>query len=70
MRRRARAGIVTLALALTALSSCGASGTSSEDRDAGGRRRPRPAAKPGRGGVALKRIGSFQSPVYVAGAPG
>jgi glucose/arabinose dehydrogenase len=71
MRRRARAGIVTLALAVTALSSCGASGTSSEDTAspaaAGG---PGPAAKPGRGGVALKRIGSFQSPVYVAGAPG
>ena len=72
MRRRARAGIVTLALALTALSSCGASGTSSEDTApaTAGSPGPSPAAKPGRGGVALKRIGNFQTPVYVAGAPG
>jgi glucose/arabinose dehydrogenase len=59
MRRRARAGIVTLALALTALSSCGASETSTAEQ-----------AKPGGGGLALKRIGNFDSPVYVAGAPG
>jgi glucose/arabinose dehydrogenase len=59
MRRRARAGIVALALALTALSSCGASGTSTAER-----------AKPGGRGVALKRIGDFESPVYVTGAPG
>jgi Glucose / Sorbosone dehydrogenase len=58
MRRRARAGIVTLALALTALSSCGASGTSTVER-----------AKSGGRGVALKRIGNFAEPVYVTGAP-
>src|SRR4051794_17509348 len=58
MRRRARAGIVALALALTALSSCGA-GTSTVER-----------ARPGGGGVALKRIGNFAEPVYVTGAPG
>src|SRR5215213_2456559 len=73
MRRRARAGLVILALALTALSSCGASGTSPTDTgpptvsagpaDGG-------AAKPGGRGVALRRIGSFQAPVYVTGAPG
>ena len=70
MRRRARAGIVTLALALTALSSCGASGTSSEDTASHPAAGPGTAAKAARGGVALKRIGSFQAPVYVAGAPG
>jgi glucose/arabinose dehydrogenase len=59
MRRRARAGIVALALALTALSSCGASGTSTVER-----------ARPGGPGIALKRIGSFAEPVYVTGAPG
>jgi glucose/arabinose dehydrogenase len=59
MGRRARAGIVTLALALTALSSCGASGTSTTER-----------AKPGGRGIALKRIGNFAEPVYVIGAPG
>jgi glucose/arabinose dehydrogenase len=67
MRRRARAGIVALALALAALSSCGASGNSSTG---GGDPGPA-AAKPGKGGrVALKRIGNFDSPVYVTGAPG
>jgi glucose/arabinose dehydrogenase len=59
MRRSARAGIVALALALTALSSCGASGTSTVER-----------AKPGGHAVALKRIGNFAEPVYVTGAPG
>ena len=42
MRRRARAGIVALALALAALSSCGASGT--VDRRAAARRRRRAGA--------------------------
>jgi glucose/arabinose dehydrogenase len=66
MRRRARAGIATLALALAALSSCGASGTSTTGADPA----TGTAAKPGRGGLALKRIGSFDAPVFVAGAPG
>ncbi len=57
MGRRARAGIVAVALALAALSSCGASGTPTAGRD-----RPR--------GIALKRIGNFDSPVYVTGARG
>jgi len=57
MGRRARAGIVAVALALAALSSCGASGT-----PPGGRDRP--------GGIALKRVGNFDSPVYVTGAQG
>jgi glucose/arabinose dehydrogenase len=68
MRRRARAGIAALALGLAALSSCGASGTSTT-----GPADPpsTPAEKPGKsGGIALKRIGSFESPVYVTGAPG
>src|SRR4051794_6582211 len=59
MRRRARTGVVALAMALTALSSCGASGTSIVERP-----------KPGGRGVALKRIGKFAEPVYVTGAPG
>jgi glucose/arabinose dehydrogenase len=65
MRRRARAGIVALALALTALSSCGASGSQTGEVTGRG-----PAAKPTgaarRSGVALKRIGNFDAPVYVA----
>jgi glucose/arabinose dehydrogenase len=52
MRRRLRAGLLLFALALSALSACGAAGSQN------GRR------------VALKRIGSFDNPVYVTGAPG
>jgi glucose/arabinose dehydrogenase len=62
MRRRARAGIVAVALALTALSSC-ASGREPTDRGA-----PEVAGRAG-GRVGLKRIGSFDSPVYVASTP-
>jgi glucose/arabinose dehydrogenase len=65
MRRRARAGIVIVALALSALSSCGASGTSGTDS-----REPAPVEARKRGKVALEKIGNFDSPVYVAGAPG
>jgi len=65
--RAPRRSILALALALTALSSCGASSTGTET-EAG------PSAGEGsssaKGGVALKRIGSFDSPVYVTGAPG
>src|ERR1044072_4399417 len=67
MRRRARAGIVVLALTLIALSSCGAADaptTAAPSQRQGGAEASR------RGGIALKRIGSFDNPVYVAGAPG
>src|SRR5215208_1909142 len=72
MGRRARAGIVSFALALTALSSCGASGTSPTESPTRPADRPdtEPAARPGGRGIALKRIGSFESPVYVSAAPG
>jgi glucose/arabinose dehydrogenase len=66
MRRGARAGIVAIALAVAALSSCGASGTPTTASN-------HPAAtthKAEGGAVGLKRIGNFDSPVYVAGAPG
>jgi glucose/arabinose dehydrogenase len=61
MRRRARAGIVALALGLAALSSCGASGSQT-----GGDQGPPGVAKRKSGRVGLKRIGSFAAPVYVA----
>jgi glucose/arabinose dehydrogenase len=64
MSRRGPAGILTLLLALLVLSACGASGAPTPGR---------PGASPARahrGSVALKQIGSFRSPVYVAGAPG
>ncbi|MFI5028358.1 MAG: PQQ-dependent sugar dehydrogenase [Solirubrobacterales bacterium] len=60
MRRRLRAGIILLFLALAALSSCGASGAPSSG--ASGRRHAGP--------IALKKIGNFGNPVYLTGAPG
>jgi glucose/arabinose dehydrogenase len=58
-----RGGVSALAavLALAALPSCGAAKPPPEEP------REHRAAK---GGVALKRIGSFAEPVYVSGAPG
>lgn len=51
-----------LTLALPACGSASDSSTRSSARPAGGAR--------AKGGVALKKIGSFDHPVYVAGAPG
>jgi glucose/arabinose dehydrogenase len=62
MRSRARAGIIAIALALTALSSCA---TGEPQTEAGG---PQPSPRPSKG-VGLKKIGSFDSPVYVASTP-
>jgi glucose/arabinose dehydrogenase len=58
-----RAAIVLLLLGLPAFSACGASGSATtSSRDAAqGRRQAR---------VALRKIGDFDNPVYVAGAPG
>jgi glucose/arabinose dehydrogenase len=65
--RAPRRSILALALVLAALSSCGASstGTDTEAGTSAGQ-----GAGAARSGVALKRIGSFDSPVYVTGAPG
>jgi glucose/arabinose dehydrogenase len=62
MARRARAGAILVALTLVGLQACGGTG-------AGEATRPRAQAQR-RGGLALKRIGRFDNPVYVAGAPG
>jgi glucose/arabinose dehydrogenase len=48
--------------ALAGLTACGAGGS----REEGGRERPAGGGQ----GVALKRIGRFDAPVYVSGAPG
>jgi glucose/arabinose dehydrogenase len=58
VRSRARAGAVLTTIALASLAACGAAGS-------GG-----PIAERSAEGVGLKRIGSFEAPVYVAGAPG
>lgn len=61
MRRRLAAATVMAAVALMALPACGANG-----------KRKEWAAEPRAGGkaLALKPIGRFESPTYVAGAPG
>ena len=69
MGRPAVAGLLAAAISLFALPACG----SARDRQptqpaAGGQRDATPSKK--RAGVALKRIGAFDEPVYVAGAPG
>lgn len=61
MGRRAGPFLLTAALAL-ALPSCGSANPPRE--------RTAEQAGQSRSGVALKRIGSFDDPVYVAGAPG
>lgn len=52
-----------------ALPACGSANDGQRPQES---RRPVPGGDAGaaRGGVALKRIGSFEAPVYVAGAPG
>ncbi len=56
---RARTGLVVAALCIAGLTACGASGSSTT-----GERTSRSH------GVALRRIGNFDNPVYVTGAPG
>jgi glucose/arabinose dehydrogenase len=58
VRRQAAAGVLLSALALACLPACGTAQQKQVERPAK------------RGGLALKRIGSFDSPTYVAGAPG
>jgi glucose/arabinose dehydrogenase len=60
MRRWFVSGALCAALALVTLPACGS---------AREHRATEPRQRPG-GGVALKRIGSFENPTYVAGAPG
>jgi glucose/arabinose dehydrogenase len=57
--RRAVLSIVLSALALVTLPACGTAQAPDGER---------PASRPG--GIALKRVGNFDSPTYVAGAPG
>lgn len=64
MIRRAGTTFLTAALIALVLPACG-SAKQSENKAASGT-----AAKAKSGGVALKRVGRFQQPVYVTGAPG
>jgi glucose/arabinose dehydrogenase len=77
MGRCARAAIVLAVLSLAGLSACGAGspdganppGANSASPPGGDGTSPSPRRAGGKG-VALKRIGRFDNPVYVAGAPG
>jgi glucose/arabinose dehydrogenase len=59
MRRRAASSVLCAALALVALPACG----SAEQPEA-------VKSAKSRGGVGLKKVGEFESPTYVTGAPG
>ncbi len=59
MGRRAATSIVLAALALIALPACGSA-----------MQKGSPTQARSRGGLALRKIGRFDSPTYVAGAPG
>lgn len=59
MRRRALSSIVLSALALVALPACGTAQQHGAE-----------PSKAKQGGLALKRIGNFDEPTYVTGAPG
>ncbi|HYP56369.1 MAG TPA: PQQ-dependent sugar dehydrogenase [Solirubrobacterales bacterium] len=67
MGRRAASCVAAAALALTALPACGEAKEDAGPARAGGGGGADTSANPR---VALKRIGSFESPVYVTGAPG
>lgn len=82
MRTRLLLAILTLAASLS-LMACGGGGGSSTlsntateaaavvPPEAAGAKEATKAGKPGKGGeLALRRIGKFDQPVYVAGAPG
>jgi glucose/arabinose dehydrogenase len=58
VRRRAAACVLLSGLALACLPACGTAQQKQSTRQAG------------RSGLALKRIGSFDNPTYVTGAPG
>jgi glucose/arabinose dehydrogenase len=64
-RKASKASIAAAALALAlALPACGSASDTTSDSSAS------PQRQRAKTGVALKQIGSFDAPVYVAGAPG
>jgi len=69
MGRCARAGILVAVLSLAGLSACGAGSPAGGGSSGGNGASPSPRRAGGKG-VALKRIGRFDNPVYVAAAPG
>jgi glucose/arabinose dehydrogenase len=73
MRRLSPASLLIAALLALGLPACGSASQPERQGDQGSTGdRTAPADAPGRsgGGVALKKIGQFESPVFVTGAPG
>jgi glucose/arabinose dehydrogenase len=72
MKSRAASCVAAAIFAIAALPACGEAQEPSPGQPNPNTREDPPAGSSakGHGGVALKRIGSFDSPVYVAGAPG
>ncbi|MFL5898453.1 MAG: PQQ-dependent sugar dehydrogenase [Solirubrobacterales bacterium] len=74
MRRLSTPAAVLAILAALALPACGSAsdttGAASSSDTTGGSGGSTSSARPRRGGVALKRIGSFEAAVCVTGAPG
>ncbi|HWM63020.1 MAG TPA: PQQ-dependent sugar dehydrogenase [Solirubrobacterales bacterium] len=68
MRRRAALCAAAAVFAIAALPACGEAQEPPAERQ--GSSGLADVSANGRGGVALKRIGNFESPVYVAAAPG
>jgi glucose/arabinose dehydrogenase len=73
MRRLSPASLLIAALLALGLPACGSASPTGRQGDVGSTGdRGAPGSAPGRagGGVALKKIGQFESPVFVTGAPG
>ncbi len=68
MRRTSPAFALIAALLALGLPACGSASPPDPGREPG-TPTSAPAQRPG-GGIALKRIGNFEQPVYVSGAPG
>jgi glucose/arabinose dehydrogenase len=69
MRRRSTASALIAAALALVLPACGSASSTGRSAGAGTTATQQSAAKSG-SGVALKKIGSFDHPVYVTGAPG
>jgi glucose/arabinose dehydrogenase len=70
MRRPSIASALIAAVLALVLPACGSASSTGRSVEAGATATQQSAAKSGGSSVALKKIGSFDHPVYVTGAPG
>jgi glucose/arabinose dehydrogenase len=70
MRRPSIVSALIAAVLALVLPACGSASSTGRSVEAGATATQQSAAKSGGSGVALKKIGSFDHPVYVTGAPG